>query len=356
MDINKFFSNWPFQVVPDPGGPMVWAGRPELRERVAQFLRAFSFRPQSTIDIVWAAFGSGKTHLLYYIKQQALACGHMIPWYVTTPESARTFVEMYSNLMTAFPFEAMGAEVLSAVESRRTEFDIVPVVRALVMGSDEQKSVAFDWFRGMRVDLRSARKLISLPYKIESSDQMQRIFSQVARALVLGGSRVLLLIDEYQRTQAHHSNSRELLNGAILDIFNTTPKGLSIIFSCSSAQQAKVFSLLSPELIDRMKGRPAFAMPVFSHPEAMQFMMDLLSAYRPDGYKGSHSAPFSHDALEAVVKVVENQTGSLLIPRHLIQVLDAALGVAIEEKTADVSHAQVLKIASGMAGAAERES
>jgi ERCC4-type nuclease len=64
---------------------------------------------------------------------------------------------------------------------------------------------------------------------------MQRVFSQILQLVVSAGSRVILLLDEYQRVQSHNGATRDALNAVFLDAFNSIPRHFSIVFSCSTA-------------------------------------------------------------------------------------------------------------------------
>jgi hypothetical protein len=341
IQLQDYFTAWPFSVIPDRKEEIVWAGRSAVLSDVRALLASFTYRPQSTLDLVWAAFGAGKTHLLFYLEQQAAKAGKVIPWYSVMPSSARSFNEVYRSLMQSFPAEPARAHLLQGMAEKLPHSDIGPVLQALLLGSSEQKQVARDWLSGLKVDLRSARRLLSIPFKIETADQMQRIFAQVLQALVAAGCRVLLLLDEYQRVQAHHGGTRDLLNAAFLDAFNSIPKGLSIVFSCSSAQQTVAQRVLPPELQDRMRGRKVLVLPELAEAEGVQFLRELVGFFRPNSYTGTLWAPFNERVVQRGVASIALAKNGGLLPRHLIQVFDYALGNAIDSGASEVSEAAV---------------
>src|SRR5207249_1702584 len=140
--------------------------------------------------------------------------------------------------------------------------------------------------------------------------QMQRIFVQVLQAVVASGCRVLLLLDEYQRVQAHHAGTRDLLNAAFLDAFNSIPKGLSIVFSSSTAQQSVAQRVLPPELLDRMRGRKVLALPELSEAQGIEFLGQLIAFFRPPTYAHSPWAPFSECVVEhGVSRIASAKSG-----------------------------------------------
>jgi len=238
--------------------------------------------------------------------------------------------------MFSFPKDAITSDLLRSLDTRSGEFEIGSILQALIMGSQEQKDTASDWIRGLRVDMRVARKLLYLPYKLETTYQMQRVFIQILKAFAYSGVRPLLLLDEYQRVLSRQA-CREGLNYALLDAFNSIPKGLSVVFSCSAAQQASAIRVFSTELADRMRGRRILCLPVFSGEEALEFVLDLMKQHRPKGYKENHYAPFSQELLSETINRVASADNLMLIPRHIIQVLDCALGLAVSEGTRTVT-------------------
>ncbi len=59
---------WPFQVVPDDRFLGVWADRKDILNDVQMILNTLLRREQSTINILWAWFGAGKSHTLKHIS------------------------------------------------------------------------------------------------------------------------------------------------------------------------------------------------------------------------------------------------------------------------------------------------
>jgi hypothetical protein len=329
IQLEQYFRLWPFSVVPDRDEELAWAGRPTLLQDVRALFAGFRYRPQSTLDLVWAAFGAGKTHLLFYLEQQAKKDGRIIPWYCVLPQNARSFSEIYRGVMQAFPVESARTPFVKKMAEKVPDSEIGPILQVLFLGTPEQKQMARDWLSGLRVDLRAARRLLSVPFKLETADQMQRVLVQVLQAMVSAGCRVLLLLDEYQRVQSHHGGTREVLNAAFLDAFNSIPKGLSIVFSCSAVQQSVAQRVLPPELQDRMRGRKVLQLPELAVPDCVQFLKEIVTFFRPQDYSGEVWAPFSQAAVEHGVSSIASANGGLL-PRHIIQVFNYALENAMQ--------------------------
>ena len=328
MNLDVFFTTWPFSVVPHRDSNVVWAGRSALQQQVAGLLRSFSYRPQSTLDLVWASFGSGKTHLLYYLEQQAYTIDRFIPWYAVIPNGAGSFAEVYKSLMSSFPIHVFSSPP-TPISGNHLSTEIGPVLRALSIGTEDQKRIATDWLVGRRVDMRSAPRVVPIPYKLDTPTLMQRVLRYLLGFLATTQGRLLLLLDEYQRIRTYKSPVREVFQAGILDCFNAIPRGLSIIFSCAAVQQAAALAAFPPDLTDRLRGRRLFTLAEMTLSEAMAFVADLLAAYRPPHYHGHSLAPFSSSGLESMLQEVADSDDLRLIPRHIIQALDFGLNEAV---------------------------
>ena len=338
MNLDTLFTTWPFSVVPSRGADLVWAGRPSLRAQVSTLFSSFSYRPQSTLDVVWASFGSGKTHLLYYLEQQAHGTDRIVPWYSVIPNGAASFADVYKTLMSTFPVSTLAsAPTPNQIAQEASEID--PVLRALAIGTEDQRRIATDWLVGRRVDMRSAPRLVPIPYKLDNTTHMQRVLRYLLSSLATKHGRLLLLFDEFQRVRTYKPVVREVLQASILDCFNAIPRGLSIVFSCSAIQQAAALAAFPPDLTDRLRGRRLLSLAEMTPCEAGAFVADLLNAYRPPGYDGSGLEPFPTAALESVFQEMADSTDLRLIPRHVIQVLDCALNDAVAHNLSVVTPA-----------------
>jgi len=335
MEFTRFFEEWPFSVVPDRSAKVKWSTHWELKEQIDGYISSLKFRPQSTLDLVWASFGSGKTHLLYYLEQRAEKLSDLVSWYCTVPQSAKNFADFYRAIMTNFPDQSVRSNVLEHMASHSIDDEIAPVLEALFLGSQDQRQLARDWFKGNRVDLRSAKKLISLPYKLESPAQMTAVLISFIRTICSSGMRVMILLDEFQRSQSNLKFS-QAVNAALLDVFNSIPRGLSIIFSCSAVQQAAAKRVFADELQDRMRGRIPFCLPTLDVDEAVDFVRSLISDSRPAGYEGHEFEPFNESELRSILAQFDDKDSLRLIPRHIIQVLDSALTMAMNDSSKSI--------------------
>lgn len=345
MDISEFFTDWPFSVVPDQSERMLWAGRPDIKDSLTLFQKTLKIKPNSTIDLLWAAFGSGKTHLLYYLKQESSDM-NILPWYCIPPKSCRNFLEYFTHIMKYFPLEDYIDIVFQDPSLIRDDLDIYHPLHALKIGNNEQKIISRDWLRGKNVDLRQAKKLLNIPYKINSDSIAVDILIQLITTITSSKTRFIILIDEYQRIRSYKPQIRDNINSAFLDIFNACPKYLSVLFTCSSIQRDSALSLLSPELLDRMKGRRPFSLPTLNINEAHIFLKELLQHKRPSSFNGNPFGPFSEKAIQTGLELVNANNELNLIPRHIIQFFDHILTAAINSEATQICEDNLQEIIS----------
>lgn len=324
-EVAGLFSAWPFPVVPDPSARIIWVGRPVLKGQIDEYLGVLKLRPQSTVDVIWAAFGSGKTHFLLYLAQQAQEANKSVPWYCVTPKAARNLGEFYQAIGNTIPI-ALLTRAISIVDQRKElDSDFRNVFRSLYLGSSEQKSVATSWIRGQPTNLRTARALVDIPFKLEGTHEILQLLSAIGRVITKSGARFILLLDEYQRIRTLKTGVRDTVGAIFLDLFNSVPRGVSLLFSCSAIQQVAAFQVIPPELHDRMRGRRAFAIPAMEVEEGYEFASDLMKLQRPEGFSGTALAPFSKETLELAISSLTASSQANLTPRRLMQVLDNAL-------------------------------
>jgi hypothetical protein len=304
---------------------MVWAGRPTLKAEIEQYLGILKLRPQSSVEIIWAAFGSGKTHFLLYVAQEAQANAGNVAWYGVAPKAASNLPDFYQAVAKSIPVDRI-TNAISVVDQRgELHGDFKNVFRALYLGSPDQRAIAAAWIRGQSINLRTARALVDVPFKLNGPQEILNLLTALARVISKAGGRFLLLLDEYQRIRTLKSALRETVGATLLDLFNSVPRGLSLLLSCSATQQAVAFQSIPPELHDRMRGRRPFTIPAMGAEEAYEFVIDLIRVYRPQGYSGGSLAPFSEAGLRLAINRLSEASEGHLTPRRLMQVLDNAL-------------------------------
>jgi hypothetical protein len=92
-----------------------------------------------------------------------------------------------------------------------------------------------------------------------------------------------------------------------------------------------------------MRGRKTLVLPELSEVEGVQFFREIVAFYRPNTYTGDPWAPFSQQVVQHGVSRVAAAKNGGLLPRHIIQVFDNALGSAIQDGSNQVTEDAVEK-------------
>ena len=88
------FAPGAFAMTASPETARVWAGRPEAHRRAVKLVRQMLSRSESSLDVLWANFGSGKSHFLLhllYLAELQASDVKLIASYVEVPEQNSAF-------------------------------------------------------------------------------------------------------------------------------------------------------------------------------------------------------------------------------------------------------------------------
>src|SRR4051812_34370360 len=104
------WNEWPFRIVADAQFARVWADRNLLRHEIDRRLRRLRSVPHSTIQIMWADFGAGKSHTLRHLEAKCLddETQRLIPLYTEVAVGCEGLIDLYRSLINAVPPELLG--------------------------------------------------------------------------------------------------------------------------------------------------------------------------------------------------------------------------------------------------------
>src|SRR5437867_4072524 len=99
------WDKWPFRIVADAEFARVWADRATLRQEIDRRLRRLNSLPHSTVQIIWADFGAGKSHTLRHLEARCLdeGDGILVPLYTEVPVGTEGLLDLYRSLVGAIP-------------------------------------------------------------------------------------------------------------------------------------------------------------------------------------------------------------------------------------------------------------
>ena len=209
-----FLSRWPFLTVPDSESSRLWADRSALRKQIDRLIWRWSRSEQSTIHLMWADLGAGKSHTLRHIQSHLLdspALG-MYPIYSVMPRELRTFLDVYQAVLAGIDLDRlaqMAVETVRSFKSRenlaKAAFPALPeaitALTALQSQRESERRIAAQWIRGTRGltkrDLREIGALRSIRTTDDAVAALSGIMYIVREAEKT--SRFVVMLDEAQR-------------------------------------------------------------------------------------------------------------------------------------------------------------
>lgn len=344
-------SEWPFSVVPRPEFCTFIAGRPQLREDIAFLLRSLSRRDTSSIHVLWSWLGAGKTHALFYLANESLhmsdpaATVSLLPIYTEFPKGVSSFVDLYRGFISRLSQATIADAFLEVStnsegdafyqELQVTSPDLAAALRVLAIDRDvEKRSVAARWMRADKLPVSEFRR-VGISERLDSTEKatlvmavLVRLLSGAARLRGRQASRVIWLLDEFQRLERTSHRAIADVNAGLHSVFNSCPVGLTQVISFTGPPQERALPrCFSPELRDRIGTTKVLVLPPLQRDEAVSFVADVLGRFRlTDASASSAFFPFTEQACRHIIQYLAGRTE--LRPRALMHAFNAVLEVA----------------------------
>jgi hypothetical protein len=317
------FTTSPFLLTATPETGATWAGRPGLKLKVDRLARSLVIRTDSTLDVVWANFGSGKSHVLFYIahlvQQQAPAS---VPVFVEVPEQMKNFLELYRRVMPKLPWKRLAA-IVNADETLPQSSQLKRVSRVIEHGNDREQGLAFEWLFAGSVNLRDLKTFVGVQARIEDDVHAADILAELLGCLSRQGIRVLLLFDEFQRIGALPEKNRWPVLSNLRSLFSQNPTNLSVVLAAATRFEKTAMDLVPAELKTLIGPRPVVSLPEMDVDEALGFVKGRLASFRPLGYSGDIFCPLQEEIVRETIVFLAGETNAKLIPRTILQALSA---------------------------------
>ena len=274
-------TRWPFPVVPQRENCDFIADRKRIRGDIDSLLSTLSRQNTSSMHLLWSWFGAGKTHTLYYVANRAQLGetnrAQLSTVYGEFPRSARSFVDLYRTFVAGINFEELTDAYLEASTGSGSEAlrkalmtappDLVAALRVAAMGTENDRTIAFRWLRGDALPASEFRR-IGIAQRIVTSDDAGRTLAALVRVFELAGesrtgkvSRVLWLLDEFQRLGELPNRLINEVSTGLQSVFNAVPTGLSIVLSFSGHPEENLPDWIAPALRDRIDRSRVLILP-----------------------------------------------------------------------------------------------
>jgi hypothetical protein len=327
------FVKSPFALTASPDTAACWAGRPEVLERLKRLQTSYERRCDSTLDLMWANLGAGKSHVLYHLSHRLSGAGgpSILPVVIELPEQIRNFHDIYRRIVAEVPEKPL-AEALATLDEGLGTTDLRQAGRVLLYGGAQERDIAREWLIGGRPHLSHLRTCTGITRRIEDAVESTDALCGILRAFSARRTRLVLMIDEFQRLSVLRPVARDGLLSSLRSIFSRTPELFSVIVAAAFRVERNALDCLSPELKALLGPRPSLSLPEMSETEALDFVRERFRFFRPQSFTGHSFAPFSEEAVAAVIDLLRCKSRPL-VPREILQALAYCYDESIDINT-----------------------
>jgi hypothetical protein len=319
--VYTFFETSPFSIVADETAAKCWSGRKKVLESLVKLRNVLMTRADSSLDLVWANLGAGKTHTLFhleYLLSQSTDSGGAVCAFVEMPEQLRTFHDLYKRIVSAIPIRNL-SEVLSTCPVDKLPDNLARAGNVLRSGGPAERELVLAWINGERPYLNDLKRCSGITQRIEDDLTATDVLCGIVQAFAFSKRRLVLCIDEFQRIGVLNTNSRNRILSSIRTAFSRNPRYLSIVLAIQSMVERSALDLIPPELKTLMGKKPSISLPEMDVREAKEFVSGRFAYFRPPGYRGTEFAPFEASAIDGVLEFLHAEAHVALIPREILQ-------------------------------------
>lgn len=319
---NILFAESPFTIVADPSIASCWSGRPKVHESLIRLTQSLVRRPDSSLDIMWANLGAGKTHTLFHLAyllgEQSTKPPNVNCAFVEMPEQIKNFLDLYRRIVASLPLDRV-AELLSQCPKGVLPDNVSRAANVLRNGGPSEKEIVTNWILGERPYLAELRRCSGISQRIEDDLAATDVLSAIVHAFDRNKVRLVILIDEFQRIGVLKSGPRGRVLSCLRTVFSRSPRFLSVVLAIQSMVEQTALELIPPELRTLVGRKPAISLPEMDLPEAREFLCGRFSFFRPKEYSGTPTAPFDDEAVSAILQYLKEQAHVPLSPREILQ-------------------------------------
>lgn len=324
MSEANFFETSPFELTANRESAKHWAGRRAVLQDLERICRSMDNRPDSSLNMIWANLGAGKSHALYhlaYLLEKSPTAKSTVTLWADVPEQLRRFLDLYRRLMSDLPMEVLAKEIASDSDPR-VPGDLRKFAQVFTHGSPADKELLRQWILAENPSLRDLRAVSGISQKVEDDGAASEMFSSIVGVFARRKIRLVVLLDEFQRVAVLPNRGKEAVLSHLRTVFSRNSSYFSVVLAAFSRMEKSAMELLPAELRTLMGARPAVSLPEMDDKEALEFILERFKHFRSPGYRGGPAAPFGERTLRAVIGHIAGiDRGARLIPRTLFQAL-----------------------------------
>lgn len=316
MDSSYQFSEWPFSTIPTRERAIsLWADRRHAAEQVRAVFDFWTGTAVSTINLLWADLGAGKTHTLFHIEAKCREAGSLVPLYVLLPATITKFAGLYTAIAKEVDWRVVALEFNSAARGRGAR-SLRRVLDWYVSEGDmKRRNLAERWLYGERLSQAQCDSL-GVGTSIGSTEDAVEILHLTIGALSGGVRRVVLMIDEYQRVAEGNRRQLQDIGHAMHTLYNACPARFSLLLSCAMGSHEDYSLVLTPELVSRLS-MLRIELPYLTSLDIKDYVQDLFLHYRRPGASVDGFYPLSEDVVVALAEFLRDELDDQVTPRRL---------------------------------------
>jgi len=331
-----FFKDWPCQNASIDDPIEIWADRTTPNKQITGLLDYLNSVDKTTLNLMWADLGCGKTHTMGYIRHLCQTeYLNIYPLYTLVPNRVSSFIDQYKNIISAFNYDDIAEMSRKIIAENGEQFllnrvlggsdELLNIIKSIAFGSSDAKSVSKRWLSGAGFIAKSDLILIGANKTIKTSDDALHILQGLSRIVIHSkpNRRLFIMIDEFQRL---HESSDKISNNVGIGLhtfYNAVPRRLSILLSFAFRKKENVDVILSSELKSRTDTR-SIHLPEMNRDEVSRFVEDLFEAYRTKEKPPIKMFPLHPECIQSVINDIEARK-RLICPREIIKRIDPLL-------------------------------
>jgi hypothetical protein len=329
-----YLYDWPFREAASEESANVWADRASLKQQVENLSWRFTHINTTSLHLLWADLGAGKTHTLLYLKRLCSKSRNSDTQciYVETPKTIKSFINIYEAIFRNIPSEKIAEAYKKCINEYSKDFisklfgsmpETSSALYCLVTGTSDMRNLATLWLSGGASLTRRELANVGVGKVIKTTDEAVSVLSGLINLLLAAKmyASVIIMMDDFQHAGETRRNVASDISIGLRKWYNACPRSLNIILSFASHMADNIKYFIDSELL-RVAYSPRLMLPELSHDEAVQFVEDLMSAYRMPGAPET-TFPFSREAVRSIIVRIP-KTGKLL-PGTIMKTFDSIM-------------------------------
>jgi hypothetical protein len=317
------FREWPFANVPTKErGVTLWADRAIARGQIDLILDDWVNTQRSSITLMWADLGSGKTHTLYNLRARCEGAG-LLCFYVLLPTTITEFMGLYRAIARELDWTKV--PISNFPNSGWSALNLKKILTWYLSDADVvRQNLAQRWLNADKLR-QSECQMLGVARPISSPEEGVDVLALTVNSMTASGKRTVIMIDEYQRVAEGKRKHLQEIGHGIHTLYNACPNRFSLVLSCATGMSDDYTMVLTPELVSRLSTK-RIELPYLSVEDIVCYMRDLFAHYRD-------SAAKHKDAFSPLTEQIAREFGDFLLnglngettPRRINEAFDDLL-------------------------------